>query len=542
MHDADVPKNSITKPGRKIAQMLSAPAFWLVLTACAIGIVLRVWDFGNLPSGLNVDEASIGVEAASLHDFGVDRNGISYPVYFVSWGGGQNVLYAYLLAPLVPLGLSPVVIRLPMLISGCLTLIVVYAIARKLFSPSIAILALFLMAVSPWHIMLSRWALESNLFPFVFSLAFLCLLNIDRNPLWFLGCTALLGLSLYAYATAHFLVPVFLFLTVLYLLRNPLVSRKVVLAGIGLFILTAVPIFLFILINSFRWDAIHLGWITIPRVIAEARFIEMTGFLHGEGLSGYVYGLKTTARILFLHTDDLTYNSLPPFGFLFPGAVVLALVGAFLAAEKFFKNKTLGMGAFGAWLMLAFVLGIIQPPTVHRINILFIPLILCVAFALDWILRDKKFLAIPLALGLGAYSVLFWREYSGEDYRKEIGWGFNQGLIPAIQSVAEYPEKPVCITNEMSMPYIYVQLADFRDPREWLATIRYTDPDVKFRIVEHMGRYSFGIQNCSLDSETIYILKNDQSLPLDETLFSTQRFGDYVVYFPKPVGDPGPDG
>jgi hypothetical protein len=261
----------------------------------------------------------------------------------------------------------------------------------------------------------------------------------------------------------------------------------------------------------------------------------MTGFLHGEGFGGYVYGLMTTAKILFLHTDDLVYNSLPPFGFLFPGAIVLALVGAFLAAEKLLKEKTFGLGVFGAWLALAFLLGIIQPPTVHRINILFIPLILCVAVSLEWILREKRFLAVPLALGLMAYGVLFWREYTGEDYRREIGGAFNAGLVSAVQSVKEFPEAAVCITNEMSMPYIYVQLADFKDPREWLAAIRYQDPEVKFRIVERMGRYAFGIRNCPLTAETVYILKNDQSLPLDESLFSTRTFGDYVVYYPKPA-------
>jgi hypothetical protein len=517
----------------RIIKFLARPHYLLVVCALLLGIALRLWDFGNLPAGLSVDEASIGVEAASLHYYGIDRNGMSYPVYFISWGGGQNVLYAYLLAPLVPLGLTPAIIRLPMLISGVLTLLVVYGIARKLLSPSAAILAIFLMAISPWHIMLSRWALESNLLPFVFSLAFLCLLNVDRNPLWFLPCTALLALSLYAYATAHFLVPVFLFLIVVFFIIKPIISRKVLLAGIGLFVLLAFPIFLFILVNAFQWNPIHLGMITIPRLVSEPRFIEMTGFLHGAGVKGYYYNLLTLAKILFLHTDELIYNSIPPYGFLFPGAIVLALVGAFLAAEKLKSQKTIGLWAFGAWLVLAILLGIIQPPDVNRINILFIPLILCVTLALDWIIRDKRILTVPVFLGLMAYAVLFWRVYTGSDYRNAVGWNFNIGLIPAVQSVKEYPDTAVCITNELTMPYIYVELVDLKNPRNYLNSIQYMDPGVKFRIVEHLDRYSFGIQNCALDRNVIYILKNDQKLPLDETLFTSRTYGDYVVYFPK---------
>jgi hypothetical protein len=85
----------------------------------------------------------------------------------------------------------------------------------------------------------------------------------------------------------------------------------------------------------------------------------------------------------------------------------------------------------------------------------------------------------------------------------------------------------------MNMPYVYVMLADFRDPREYLSGIRYLDPISKYRIVEKMGRYSFGIQNCTLDADTIYILKIDQSLPLDTGLFSAETYRLYVVYIPK---------
>jgi hypothetical protein len=517
----------------KLGQWFSANKVrLLIVSALAIGIILRLWDFGNLPAGLAEDEASAVVEAASLYHYGIDRNGMSYPVYFVSWGSGQNVLYSYLLAPLVPLGLSAVVIRLPMLISGVITLLIVYGIAKKLFSPSVAIIAIFLLAISPWHVMLSRWVYEANLFPFVFSLAFLCLLHVDRNPLWFFAGAAFLGLSLYTYATSFFLIPLFILLTVAFLIFRKIIPIGIILAGLAVFSLISFPIFLFILVNIFRWNPIHIGVITIPRLISEPRFVEMVGFMHGSRFSGYYYNLLTLAKILFLHTDELVYNSIPPFGFLFPGAILLAVIGAFLAAGKI-NQKAIGPWAFGIWLVLAFIVGIIQPPNVNRVNILFIPLILCVAAALDWIIRDRKILVVPVFLVLSSYTVLFWREYTGPDYRSAVGWDFNNGLIPAIQSTMDYPQTPVCITNELNMPYIYVELVDLRNPKDYLSGIQYMDPNVKFRIVEHMGRYSFGIQNCALGSGNIYILKNDQRLPLDESLFTSRIFGDYVVYYPR---------
>jgi hypothetical protein len=64
---------------------------WVLFGAIfAIGVLARVWAFGLLPSGLNKDETSIGVEAYDLLHYGVDRSGVSYPVHFISWGSGDK--------------------------------------------------------------------------------------------------------------------------------------------------------------------------------------------------------------------------------------------------------------------------------------------------------------------------------------------------------------------------------------------------------------------------------------------------------------------
>jgi hypothetical protein len=351
---------------------------------------------------------------------------------------------------------------------------------------------------------------------------------------------ALFGLSMYAYGTAYFVIPPFLLATAVFLLWKRILSLRMLAFGLGLYFVIALPIFLFILINAFQLPEIRIGMVTIPRMISDPRIIEMTGFLSG-GKRWYYYDLLTTAKILFLHDDGIPSNSLPPFGYLFPGAILFSLLGAGLAADKFLKERSFGPWAFGAWLTFAFLLGMTIPPAVHRINIIFIPLILCVAFALDWILRDKRILLLPASAGILAYTVLFWREYTSPEYRNSVGWEFNVGLVPAVEFVMKYPDAPVCITNEIDFPCIYVQLVDQKNPMEYLASIQYMDPIAKYRIVEKMGRYSFGIQNCTLDAKTIYILKMDQSLPLDTALFNTETFELYVVCVPKEFGY-GPKG
>ena len=129
----------------------------LALLLLALGAVLRLAALGALPFGLNQDEASAGYEAFALLRSGIDRCGKSWPVLFVSWGSGQNVLMSYLAMPFIALlGLNEWTLRLPNAISGCLTLLVFWRLARRAGGRRVGLLALFVLAANPWHIMINR--------------------------------------------------------------------------------------------------------------------------------------------------------------------------------------------------------------------------------------------------------------------------------------------------------------------------------------------------------------------------------------------------
>ena len=253
----EIPKKSLNK--KNIERIL-------FVGILILGIFSRVWEFGLLPPGLNTDEASIGVEAFSLLHYGIDRNGIPFPVHFIAWGSGQNALYGYLLIPFIALlGLRPVVIRLPMLISGIASLPLLYYAAKKTADEHFALLTMFLLAISPWHILLSRWGLESNIFPFVFLIGYICLLRIDRRPGWFVAACVLFGLCLYAYGTAYLMVPVFLFCAIIILAKTKIIQKREIALGLVAFSLVTIPIFTFIAVNTFGLNSIELGAVTIPR-------------------------------------------------------------------------------------------------------------------------------------------------------------------------------------------------------------------------------------------------------------------------------------
>ena len=63
------------------------------------------------------------------------------------------------------LGLNTLSVRMPMAVIGSISLIVFYLLIKELKNEKVAIIGLAFFAICPWHIMKSRWGLESNIFP-----------------------------------------------------------------------------------------------------------------------------------------------------------------------------------------------------------------------------------------------------------------------------------------------------------------------------------------------------------------------------------------
>ena len=65
----------------------------ILIVVLLIGIVTRIIKFGEVPVGINVDEAGILYDAYCIEKYGTDRFNNSYPVYMINYGGGQSALY-----------------------------------------------------------------------------------------------------------------------------------------------------------------------------------------------------------------------------------------------------------------------------------------------------------------------------------------------------------------------------------------------------------------------------------------------------------------
>ena len=247
---------------------LSNKGYWVAFgLLLAVGAFVRCYRFLELPMGQNQDGSMAAVEALCLADNGTDQYGTSWPTYFEAWGYSQmSTLYSYLLIPFVRLfGLSKFTLRFPMLLMGLLTLPLMWDVARRIGGRSFALTALFLLALNPWHMVMSRWALEANMLPHVVLLAAELLL-IGTRRRWALYLSMVVfGLAPYAYGLAAVSVPCILLPMAIFLTARKKVKPLDLAVCVAIFAAVSGPYYATMVINAFGLETMTLGRMTMPR-------------------------------------------------------------------------------------------------------------------------------------------------------------------------------------------------------------------------------------------------------------------------------------
>lgn len=365
-----------------------------------LGAIVRIIYINSIPPGLNQDEASIGYDAYAILHYGMDRNGVHLPVHLIAWGSGQNALYAYLSMPFILLfGLTPLSVRALSLVMGLLAMIFFYLIMKRLSASSGAgIAAMFFIAINPWHIMMSRWALESNLFPTMILIAVYLLLRSFDNPRWFYAFAGMLALSLYAYGTAYFFVPLFALGTAILLLYSKMLKLRTLVWNSLLFAAMALPILLFIVINRYAMPDIATPLFTIPR-LTMPRVEEISSVFSGQLGRAAADNFSAFSKLMLSGTDGLPWNSISPYGYAYPIALPFALLGLVVLIHSWWtrRRENAGYGILLLWFLIAVLMAFITSVNINRINIIFYPFIMLVSAGFVWLAgRVKGLLYWPL--------------------------------------------------------------------------------------------------------------------------------------------------
>jgi len=393
---------------------------------------------------------------------------------------------------------------------------------------------MFFLAVSPWHILRSRWGLECNLLPFVFLIGFICLLYSTPGNGRFAVGSLFMALCLCAYGTAYLAVPLFLVLAVPILVAYKRVTLRQALVGGLAFCVVAMPIGLFVLINIFHLNTLRLGAMTIPRLPVPPRFEFMASVFGPHPLSDFASNFTAMGRLLAKRSDGLIWSSIKPYGYFYPDVFPLAVLGGLLLIPPGRSKQVQVPERWSVlfWLGASLATGIMEPVNIQRLNLIFIPLILCTAAFASWLYEHLRPLFIVGMCALGVGFLLFTRDYHGAGYLRKADPVFFSELLPALSYATEAGSNPICVTDQVNMPYIFVLFEDPMNPGDYLSTIQYVNPQGEFRRVETLGRYAFGLDNCNASPTTIYVLASEQP-PGGGAGYAVRKFGAYRVYTPQ---------
>ena len=527
----------------------------LFLILILVGAAVRLLYLDEVPQGLNQDEASAGYDAWALAERGIDRHGYRYPVHLVAWGSGQSALYAYLSMPFIKLlGLNLLSIRLPQAVLGVAVLFVMYAIGRRLAGRGFALCTLFVLAISPWHIMMSRWGLEANLLPAVLLVGFALLLRGLRDPRWMAPAFLLLGLALYAYGTAYVFVPLFTLGVLAYGIRHRLADLRHWGLGLALMALVALPIGLFLLVNHLGLPAIETPLFSIPLYTGAPRYVMVSTLFANDPVGQIAHNAWRTFEILAVEGHDGTYyNALPAFGYFYNlGGLGVTLAGAGFLLRDLARGRRPQCMLVLLWLATGLLVSVVVAPNINRMNALFLPLLLCAAYGLH---RTFPYIhgwgatAWPKIRGEGSFSrgrlrttasilciaalvyltlsfAAFTRHYFST-WGTELSFIGHPSYAEALTHAIRHADPDDTIYLPNGVHYTIPLFYDPPDPALYLKTVEFAGTNFDFARPRSFGRYRFGIDSSAATSGSAFVIDNRKLPAFPTSDFIVTKFDKY---------------
>lgn len=221
----------------------------VLLLIILLAFFLRFYKLEVIPPSLNWDEASIGYNAYSILKTGKDEWGKTFPLHFKAYGEYKLPAQVYASIPGIYIfGLNEFGVRVTPLIYGVLTILLIFLIGKEMFQNKlVGLVSAFLLAISPWHIQLTRASFESSFSLFWVCLGVWLLIRGFKNPKFLLISMTAFAMSVYTYNSARIFTPLFLISISLIYSKYFTNLKKYLLLSFFIFALLMVPLLPFIL-------------------------------------------------------------------------------------------------------------------------------------------------------------------------------------------------------------------------------------------------------------------------------------------------------
>ena len=504
----------------------------LLLGIVCIATFLRFFHLGTNPPSLTWDEVAWGYNAYTLGATGHDEFGIFLPLqYLESFGDFKPPVYAYLsILPVMIFGMTEFATRFTSAFFFFFSVLVTFFLARRIFYQSeykeyLGLISALLLALSPWHINLSRAAFEANVSTFfIISGVWLFLEWVDGKVkyknLWLFLSILSFCISLYTFNTARIVSPLLGLLLVGVFWKKLFADWKVTLTA-GLFALVLVmPLVPFVLSpqGQLRYKEVNIfSDISVieesNQQVANDKNVWWSKILHNRRLfyaQSYMqhYFDNLSPNFLFIHGDGNPKFSTQDVGQLYVIELPFLLAGLLFL----FKNREGHWWVLPLWVLLAIIPAATARETPHALRIeTTLPtfqiltaygFMMCVS-----LISYRKLFAggvlVVLSMNVFYYLHGYYVHYPRE-YASEWQYGYKQAIAYTESVKGTY--NSICFTQELGRPYAYVLFYGSYSPETLKQdAVIHRDP-FGFVTVEQMGKYRFGSEkDCGEEPNTLYI-------------------------------------
>lgn len=481
-----------------------------------LAFFLRFVCVTSIPPSLYWDEVSQGYNAYSILTTGHDEHGEFLPLArFIAFGDYKAPVYTYTIIPFMAVfGKSDLAVRLPSIIFGSLSVVALFYMCSELLQKRsgaiLGLFAAFFMAISPWHIQLSRAAYEGNIAVFFTIAGCWAFLYALRKNAWFLVLSsALFTIAFYSFNVQKVFIPLFV-LTLGAIFAKKLWNRKKEVAlSIIVALIMLIPYIIFF--NSpeskLRYNEVN--------IFSDLSVIEESNKLQALNNNSKVSKLIFNRRVLYAreylenYFDFYNPNFLfikgdgnPRFstqnnGELYLWQLPLLLIGAYQIIK--WRNRY-SLVVFG-WLLLAPVAAATARETPHALRAeLMLPMFAIMSsagiIAILCYFKNKRVLklitialftllsVVSVSAFLYNYFVHFPKEYSGE-----WQYGYKEMVQKITKTESNYEN--IYITTNYGRPYIYLLFYSDVNPSEYAIKADVLKDEFGFYNVNGFKNYKF---------------------------------------------------
>ena len=475
-----------------------------------LAAILRFYNISSLPPSLGWDEAALGYNAYSLSIDGRDEFGRRLPLdYLESFGDFKPPMYSYLaLIPVKLFGLNEFGVRFPSALFGTISVLLTFFVVREVFrKDGLALLSSLFLAISPWHIMLSRGSFEANVASFFIILGtLLFLIALKRKPVFLVFSAVSFALSLYTFNSARVFVPVFTMTLGLIFLKELLKIKKELVLSIIVSVIILIPLanFLFSSQASLRYKEVNIfsdsnivkisnqeiandGNTIFAKIIHNRRV-----YYAREYIKHYLDNLNP--NFLFIKGDGNPRFSIQDVGQMYLWDLPFLIFGIL----SLFKKREGFWIIIPVWLLLGIVPAAFARETPHALRIeSSLPTFqIITAYGLivlaGYVKRYKKliytFLAVFLFLNVFYFLHGLFVHYARE-YSSEWQYTYKEVVLYLEKEKANYDH--VYFTDKLGRPYVFFLTYGKIFPKEFRNSSNISREALGFVHVNALGKYEF---------------------------------------------------